>query len=379
MRIGCVKIHALSPMAARCGGPGNFLVEVCNRRGATRGWGEGVVGSSGANGSLSFSLERLFEFLRLASFPWNLTSSDHVWAYVAELPESQSDNPVVCAIEMALLDALGHAQEKPLTAFFPIHHGTGTVRYGATLSVSDDRDIMNICQRLSRMGIHHIRIQMSNDVSGNLRRMEAVEKIFCKRCEVCLDPGGKWTRDLAMAHLPMIRHAPVHVVEEPMPYGHDGFNDFATALAKLGVHLMAGRSGATLNEVRHLITATPYRLVDVELSRNGGFYRTLKIIDMLRTHGIGYRISHHHLEKGILSAAGRALNLICGDARYRDGAHYAHRPCQGVTHQINDFGHGGEVGPLRGAGVGVRVDRRRLERLRRGAALVVSAPQRRSA
>lgn len=382
MWIGSLKVHfLLRPVngwsarhASIKSAAMNLLIEVCDRRGISRGWGEGCLCPDGHSAPPGRCLERLSALVGNDNFPWHMTASTQIRQYVAALPESRADNPLICAIEMALLDALGRAQQKPLPAYFPIHHGAGTVRYGATVALDDERRIGDVCRRIRRMGIRHLRVQMNDDVAANIKRMAAIVDAFGGTCEVRIDPACSWTGDLSMRHLPMIRHAPVRVVEEPMPLAETRFAEFAGELASMGVALMVCRSGATLADIRQLIESTPYRLVDIKLSKNGGFYRTLKIIDMLRARRIGYQIGAHHGNTGLLWAAERTLNLLCGDAKYRDGSQDALRPKKTLAAMKTADGPDGEAGPLCGAGLGVRVNRRRLDRLRRGPAILLTAP-----
>ena len=382
MRIGSLKIHLL-PRAIngwRFSGPAvsipamNLLVEVCDHRGISRGWGEGVLWLDIGAAPLSDTRERLSNLIGRSSFPWHMTTSAHIRRYITDLPETRNDNPLVCAIEMALLDTLGHAQHKPLTAYFPIRHGAGTVCYGVTVAVADDCHLPEVCRHLRATGTQHLRVQMNHDTMGNIRRMAVIESAIDQKCDVCIDPAGSWTGDLSMAHLPMIRHAPVHVVQEPMPLSEKCFGPFAAALATMGVRLMACRAGATMVDVQRLIATTPYRLVDIDLSRNGGFHRALKIVGMLRESCVDYQISSDHEGTGLLAAAGRSLNLLCGDAKYRNGARCAGRSAYHLATAKTAYDPRGEAGPFRGAGLGVKMDRRRLEHLRKGPAIIFRAP-----
>jgi L-Ala-D/L-Glu epimerase len=70
-------------------------------------------------------------------------------------------------------------------------------------------------------------------------------------------------------------------------------------------------------------------------------------------------------ESGVLSAAGRALCLVSSDAAYFDGSYDSFLLKENITAEDVTFGPGGVAGPLRGYGLGVEVDLRKLERLSR--------------
>ena len=109
-------------------------------------------------------------------------------------------------------------------------------------------------------------------------------------------------------------------------------------------------------------------MINVRLSKCGGFHRSLAIIDFLRAQGLHFQIGCQLGESGLLSAAGRALALLCKDALYVDGSYDTLLLKENITLENVSFGPGGRAGPLAGPGLGVRVSRQQIERLNRGLA-----------
>jgi muconate cycloisomerase len=106
-----------------------------------------------------------------------------------------------------------------------------------------------------------------------------------------------------------------------------------------------------------------YGMVNMRLSKCGGFRNSLKMIDYLRDHGIYFQVGCQLGESGILSAAGRILSLLCSDAVYYDGSYDEFLIEENVTLEHVTFGPGGEAGPLKGHGLGVEISPQSLERL----------------
>jgi len=80
-------------------------------------------------------------------------------------------------------------------------------------------------------------------------------------------------------------------------------------------------------------------------------------------------------ESGILSAAGRALSLLCKDAVYYDGSYDKFLLKENITIEDVSFGPGGKAGPLDGSGLGVKIDRGNLMQLSDGSpSLTISSP-----
>ena len=104
-------------------------------------------------------------------------------------------------------------------------------------------------------------------------------------------------------------------------------------------------------------------MLNVRLSKCGGFRNSFKIIDFARQQGIQFQIGCHLGESGILSAAGRILCLLCRDALYCDGSYDEFLLKENITDENISFGPGGKATMLNGSGLGVEVNRQSLTRL----------------
>jgi muconate cycloisomerase len=133
---------------------------------------------------------------------------------------------------------------------------------------------------------------------------------------------------------------------------------------------MADESACTLDDVKRLSEQGCYQMINVRLSKCGGFRRSLRTIDYLRDQGLDFQIACHLGESGILSAAGRALSLLCADAVYHDGSYDDILLKENITTQNISFGMEGEAGPLRGLGLGVTIDKEQLRHLSAGASAI---------
>ena len=104
-------------------------------------------------------------------------------------------------------------------------------------------------------------------------------------------------------------------------------------------------------------------MVNVRLSKCGGFRNSLRIIDYLRQNKVSFQIGCHLGESGILSAAGRALCLLCKDALYYDGSYDEFLLKENITKENVTFGLGGKARPLVGPGLGVEINIQNLKQL----------------
>jgi len=154
---------------------------------------------------------------------------------------------------------------------------------------------------------------------------------------------------------------------------HKIIGRFSGRMQSLGVMLMADESVCSPEDLERIIENGYYKMVNVRLSKCGGFRKALQMIGQLRTQALSFQIGCQLGESGILSAAGRALSLLCCDAAYYDGSYDRFMLQKNTTVEDVSFGLGGKAGPLAGPGIGVQVDRENLRHLSSGFPCVTMA------
>ena len=125
---------------------------------------------------------------------------------------------------------------------------------------------------------------------------------------------------------------------------------------------MADESVCSMEETEDAIAEGYFDLINVRLSKCGGFVNSLKIIQRIRDGRLGYQVGCQLGESGILSAAGRALCAACSDALYCDGSYDAFLLKENLTAKHVTFGHGGKARPLKGHGLGIKVNPENVNR-----------------
>lgn len=346
----------------------NVVVEVVADGGEIYGYGEAaprVYVTGETQESVAASVRR---FVREHRFPWHLDNADDLWRFTDTLFDGglreRGHLSAICAMETALLDALGKREGVTASVFFPRTHCTASIRYGAAIPLAGRDRTLDICRRIkSALKINRIKLKLDRDLEGNRSALEAVREVFGTDCDLKVDVNGVWDPDLALAHAGLIEEFHIKVVEQPMKPGHPDIAGFAGLLKRMGVALMADESACSLADVKELIREGHYSMINVRLSKCGGMRKSLRIIDLLREHHMPFQVACHLGESGILSAAGRQMSLLCGDARYYDGSYDAFLLKENITTEDVTFGPGGKAGPMKGPGLGVTVDRERLKGL----------------
>lgn len=351
------------------------MVELEADRGKVRGYGEGVPRRYVTGESQEKAARDLEWIMEGYRFPWHLEEVSQVWDYIDSLPSGKGHHAVICALETAMLDALGRRQGKPLTDYFPHGFYDDTVQYGSAIPLANREKVMKFCRRTREMNIRRLKLKLGEDLEKSRDALQAVAMVFGNEYDLKVDANMAWDYDLALKHLSLLKTFRVKVVEQPMRPDDPDIERLSPVMQNKGMILMADESVCSFEELERIMKDGFYRMINIRLSKCGGFRRSLEMIDLLRSRGTAFQIGCHVGESGILSAAGRALSLLCRDAVYHDGSYDAFLLQENVTREDVSFGPEGKARALGGTGLGVDIDRERLIRLSGGSpALTISRP-----
>jgi L-alanine-DL-glutamate epimerase-like enolase superfamily enzyme len=341
----------------------NIVVEIIADQGEITGYGEGAPRSYVTGEMQKNTANEIKDLVERYPFPWDQNNVTQIWDFVDSLPREKIFNSAICALEMGLLDALARKEKRPIIDYFSTDFLADTIHYGAAIPLGSGKRVKEIYRLIEEMKVKKLRLKMCKDLKENTDKIGTVKRMFGDDCDLRIDVNGAWNRELAFAHIPLIEKSKVKVIEQPMSPDDPDILEFADEMQKCGVIMMADELACTINDVERIINDGYYKMINVRLSKCGGFRKSLDIIELIRSKGISFQIGCQLGESGILSAAGRALCLLCRDAAYYDGSYDAFLLKENITTKDVSFGVGGKAGPLEGPGLGVEVNRKALERL----------------
>jgi len=353
----------------------NIIVEVLANQGKIRGYGEGAPRSYVTGESQESAAKTVVNLIQEDSFLWEFNHVSQIWDFIDSAPKGKENNAAICALEMALLDVLSKSQNKSVLEYFQKDFYISPIYYGATVPLANNQRAMEVCRLVKKMRIKKIRLKMGKGLEQNREAIKTVRLVFGDDCDLRIDSNGAWDYELALKHVPLLKEHKVKVVEQPMMPTDPDIADFASAMQANGIILMADESACSLSDVETIVGKGCYKMINVRLSKCGGFRRSIRIIDELRDRGFFFQIGCQLGESGILSAAGRALSLLCRDAVYHDGSYDRFMLKENITTEDVSFGPGGKAGPLDGSGLGVKINKDSLLRLSNGSPnLTISNP-----
>jgi len=344
----------------------NVIVEIIADEGAIIGYGEGAPRPYVTGETQQSISESLGFFLQYAGFPWSLRGIPQIWDFVDGLQDGKEHNSALCALEMAMLDAVAKAEGRSVIDYFQKDFACDRIQYGAALPLGSKRKIVEAGTMALRIGIRRIKLKMGADFVQNQQALEGVREVFGGDCDLKVDVNGAWNRELASRHVPLAAEFGIRVIEQPLMPNDADIGEVAKKLKSMNVKVMADESACSFQEVKALVAEGHYNMINVRLSKCGGFRRSRRIIEFLRKESVPFQIACQLGESGVLSAAGRILGLLCKDALYHDGSYDAFLLKENVTIQNVSFGEGGLAGPLGGVGLGVEISQSKLQRLSYG-------------
>lgn len=354
----------------------NIVVEVVAEKGAIKGYGEGAPRSFVTGETQKSAVQTIHRLVRQDSFPWNIEDIEELWSFIDGIGDDKTHNAAVCGLETGLLDAFGQYHGMNLVDCFPNDFLTNKISYGIAFPLASRKTLIELCQLFQKMKIKKLKLKIGKDRAQNQEIFEAVRFVFGEDYDLKIDVNGVWDRKLALKHESLLVNYKVKVVEQPMAPNAFGLSDFARLMKSVGITLMADESACSLDDVIKIAQNGDYQMINIRLSKCGGFRNSLKMIDYLRRRGMSFQIGCHLGESGILSAAGRILCLLCNDAVYYDGSYDEYLLEKNVTLENVSFGPGGRADPLTGPGLGVKVGRQNLVQLSQGPPCVIENPHR---
>ena len=341
----------------------NIIVEIIAQQGEIAGYGEGAPRSYVTGESIESTVKSIRHFIKHDIFPRKLNDISQIWNFIDDITRGREHNAAICALETALLDALGKSQHIHIIDYFSKDFITGNVYYGAPIPLGNNQKITEICRLIKKMKINALRLKLGNNFEQNKTILETIRSVFGGSYDLRVDINCAWDSKLAFRHIPLIQKYNVKVIEQPMMPDDPDIADFAGLMQNIGVILMADESACSFNDVEKIVKEGYYKMINVRLSKCGGFKNSSRIIDYLRLNGIPFQVGCQLGESGILSAAGRVLCLLCRDAVYYDGSYDEFLLKENVTFENISFGEEGKAGPLNRPGLGVTVSPQRLENI----------------
>jgi muconate cycloisomerase len=278
-----------------------------------------------------------------------------------------SGNAARCAVELALLDALGRRFGEPLARVVPLlapdlYEPKEEVRYsGAILSARAGFKLFLACMRVWVYRFRQVKVKVGIEGCDDVYRLRKIRRRLGRRVDLRVDANEAWTPDKAAERIRELEPFGITSVEQPVP--HSEVARLAELRRQVQTPIMLDESLCSLIDAERAVADKTCDLFNIRLSKCGGFIPSLRLVQFARQHGLGCQLGCQVGETSLLSAAGRHFAGAVGGLRYLEGSYDRHlvREMLG-THDIT-FRWGGRAPMLNGPGLGIDIDPTALERV----------------
>ncbi|MBI9107288.1 MAG: hypothetical protein JEZ04_11145 [Spirochaetales bacterium] len=330
------------------------------------GWGEAVVREyvSGSLGEGDRQSLLKSAFARLLPFRMLELSKEELLDAVRFSEASETELPLLCAVETAVLDLLCRAEKVDIYSLLGLKPVRRQIIYGGTLPILQPQAAEKLLEGYRKMGINNLRIKLGSNFEYNRDVVGLTQKIMGKGFDLKVDANAGWSLADAAENIPMIVAAGIKIIEEPFgreEAGESRISELSPDGLTDGLTFMADESALTAADIRRAAEEKTFGMFNIRLAKNGGLLRALSMAEEAEHLGLRYMAGCHVGETGILSAAGRAAASIMGKPEYTDGSYDLHLLSGNITKEDLSFGPGGAAEIIRDNGLGYEIDEEKLK------------------
>jgi muconate cycloisomerase len=326
------------------------------------GWGEATQGRPGNTYETLETMEIMVQnYFAPALIGMDL---EETAALVRKLHETRCGHPMTkAALETALYDGLGKLYQVPICRFFggPLRREIELVG-GLGLDLGPDR-IGARARQLKQEGFHAFKIKIGQkDYKKDLDRVRAVREAVGDDAQIRVDANASYSFGEARRILVELSQFQVTDVEQPLARGNPA--RFAELRRAVGIPVAAQESVSSPEDALAIVEQRAADLLKIKLTHIGGFRTGLHVAAVVGAAGLPVVIGQGSACTTILSAAEMQLHACLHNAHsggemtgfLRIGEQDVFSPIAVCA---------GKACLAMSPGLGIKVDKEKLERLAR--------------
>jgi L-Ala-D/L-Glu epimerase len=265
-----------------------------------------------------------------------------------------------CALELALLDAMGQAKDVPLTNLLGgiCAHANRGIRYGGVIPFGGKRSLLAVLLFYKCFGFKTVKLKVGDDLDQDLANLQLARKILGDQVILRVDANCAWTFEKAMMAVKQMRTFKVSSYEQPLPA--DDLEGLAKLTRAIPEQVVADESLCTVAQAKRLAAEKIVSAFNIRLSKVGGILAARQIADIASQAGLAVHLGAQVGESGILSAAARAFAASRELFDNYEGSNNFFLLKNDITDENLNVGWGGLGKVLTGKGLGVTVSANRL-------------------
>jgi muconate cycloisomerase len=211
------------------------------------------------------------------------------------------------------------------------------------------------------LGFRHIKVKVGIEGHDDVKRLSIIRKRAGRKMDIRIDANEAWPAAEAAARMLALKPFGISVVEQPVK--HEEVHCLAEIREQTGMPVMLDESFCGMVDGERAVAGGWCDLLNIRLSKCGGFVASLRLAQFAKRHGLGYQLGCQIGETAILSAAGRHFASSVKGLCAVEGSYDRHLVREALGMRDMTFGRGGWARALTGPGLGIEVDAAALRRV----------------
>ena len=285
-------------------------------------------------------------------------------AGVDDDPRRCLGNAARCAVELAMLDALGNAFGETLMSVTQLlapelYAPQNEVRYSGIILGSKPWKIRILATVYRWLGFQQVKIKVGVEGVDDVSRLKKLRRWLGSKMDIRIDANEAWPPEQATAKMQALELFDISSVEQPIR--HEEFEQLANIRSQIKTPIMLDESLCGMVDAKRVVETKSADLFNIRLSKCGGFIPSLRLAQYAQEHGLGYQLGCQVGESGLLSAAGRQFATTVRGLRYIEGSYDRHLLLANIITSDMTMNRKGIGWMLTGTGLCVSVDVTLLE------------------
>lgn len=341
----------------------NFVVGVTTRNGI-HGVGEGCPRSyvTGEDVESCFGFLNQHQRSLLNSVEDLKTLRQWILNHKTEINENPS---AFCAIEMAVLDALGREESSSIESLLGISTERSVVCYSAVLGDAPLVAFWWVLRRYARNGFTEFKFKLSGNARRDHRKLELLSKLSTERRRIRLDANNLWSSSDDCIHylssLPQVYWG----IEEPLqPRDFAGMRTIGTTMK---IDQILDESCTKVEDLESLC-GSPW-VLNLRVSKAGGILRSIELARAAQRKDIRVILGAHVGETSLLTRGTlTVLQFLKNRQIACEGAFGRHLLTSDLSNEVIEFDKNAklelrELDLLHMPGTGLTIDWNKLQAL----------------
>lgn len=296
------------------------ILELNTSSGVT-GFGEACPRSYVTGESME-SMRKDLQQIQAKLFDPSIEEIEDIKLLLIQLEADGIGNSTLCAIELALLDALAKSKQKTMLELFlvPPSAVQDEFDYSLILPLLKPEHMEPLLAKLSQTRFKHIKLKISQDQKANIQNIKLIQACFGEGFSIRVDVNGGWELDQAMTYIPELIEQGVRSFEQPLAASDlEGLRQL-TALFGKDVQIMLDETLIQTKQAKIFCEQGIGNHFNLKLSKLGGIFRSLEVAKVAANFGIPCQLGAHFAETSILTHAGIILAQLAPSLTHMEGA-----------------------------------------------------------